>query len=32
MKTIGGLMNIISEPNSGTKVTIDIGLIQIARK
>jgi signal transduction histidine kinase len=32
MKTIGGLMNIISEPNHGTKVTIDIGLIQIARK
>jgi signal transduction histidine kinase len=32
MKTIGGLMNIISEPNNGTKVTIDIGLIQIARK
>jgi signal transduction histidine kinase len=32
MKTIGGLMNITSEPNNGTKVTIDIGLIQIARK
>jgi signal transduction histidine kinase len=32
MKAIGGLMNIISEPNNGTKVTIDIGLIQIARK
>lgn len=32
MKTIGGLMNIISEPGNGTKVTIDIGLIQIARK
>ncbi|HEY0655983.1 MAG TPA: tetratricopeptide repeat protein [Chryseosolibacter sp.] len=32
MKVIGGLMNIVSEPNNGTKVTIDIGLIQIARK
>jgi signal transduction histidine kinase len=32
MKTIGGLMNIISEPGTGAKVTIDIGLIQIARK
>lgn len=32
MKSIGGLMNITSEPNNGTKITIDIGLIQIARK
>lgn len=32
MRAIGGLFNIISEPNKGTTITIDIGLIQIARK